>query len=277
MPRRPPKDYRCKDEFHAMGDHALFQNTSTAKRFPFLATVPQHELSLMFNVPPVDREQEKLNELQYSEPYVDPKISFRDLSSSNAPSSLVASKAGGGLGTSSSGGPGDDNNSNSGDGSNVGVGGAHHQHNRRDQLAGSRPAFIPSNASHAKKAVLGTPESIFVGTYQDTYLHTQKSFAASQSLVVSHRPFSRGVSNLAAAELIENKYYLNAMDSEVAQQVREMTKHRIKENRAMLQEQQKDQILRSRGQTRGSSGHNGSHLPALTSGPRPMTGSTLPK
>ncbi|CUG16922.1 Hypothetical protein, putative [Bodo saltans] len=248
-----------------MGDHALFQNTSTAKRFPFLATVPQHELSAMFNVPAVDREQEKLNELQYSEPYVDPKISFRELSSSNAPSSSSAAKANRGLGASSGGGgEGGDYNSANGD-SNSNNGGGTLQ---RDQLASSRPAFIPSNASHAKQAVLGTQESVFVGTYQDEYLHTQKSFAASQSLVVSHRPFSRGRSNLAAAELIGNKYYLNAMDSEVAQQVREMTKHRIKENRAILQEQQLEQILRNRGQhSRGASG-SGSRLPALTSGPR---------
>lgn len=253
-----------------MGDHALFQNTSTAKRFPFLATVPQHELSVMFNVPPVDRELEKLNELQYSEPYSDPKISFRELSSSNAPSAALANKSSGGAGggtlaTSSSGGA-DEYASSNGSGAM-----AHHRSTGGDAPGTTRPAFIPANASSAKKAVLGTSESVFVGTYKDEYLHTQKSFAASQSLVINHRPFSRGGSSLAAGELISNQYYLNATDSDVARQVREMTKHRVKENRAMLQEQQEEMLRRNRGQSRGSD----RRLPALPPGPRPMTGSTL--
>lgn len=244
-----------------MGDHVLFQNTSTAKRFPFLATVPQHELSTMFNVPPVDREAEKLKELQYSEPYMDPRVSFRELSSSNTPSHTHERAAGGGAigGDSTGGGGGGPDGSSA---ANM-----------------VRPAFTPTNAATAKKSILGTHESVFVGTYQDRYLHDQKSFAAASALLVSSRPFSRGGSSLAASELLANTYYLNAMDSEVAQQVREMTKHRIKVNRAIFQDQQQ-RTHNNNNRKYGGSGDDQSRpaLPALAaSGPRPMTGSAPPR
>lgn len=68
-----------------MGDHALFYNRATAKRFPMLAKVPQHELAAMFNVPMVEPEALKEEELQFSEPYNDAQYNFRPSTSGKLP------------------------------------------------------------------------------------------------------------------------------------------------------------------------------------------------
>ena len=76
MPRKPPAASTAKK--HVMGDHTLFHNASTAKRFPMIRKVPQHELAAMFNVPIVDPYEAKRREVElYSEPYNDTAYNFR--------------------------------------------------------------------------------------------------------------------------------------------------------------------------------------------------------
>ena len=76
MPRPPHRNFDVTR--HQMGDHVLFHNASTAKRFPLLAAVPQTELAEMFNVPMVDRAREKDEELMYFEPHQEKVFSFRE-------------------------------------------------------------------------------------------------------------------------------------------------------------------------------------------------------
>ncbi len=64
---------------HYMGDHPLFHNAITAKRFPALANVPGDELAGMFNVDPVDREEVQREELMYYEPHRDKPVALREL------------------------------------------------------------------------------------------------------------------------------------------------------------------------------------------------------
>jgi hypothetical protein len=62
-----------------MGDHPLFHNASTAKRFPDISSVPPDELASLFNVDPVDKEMVAAEELMFHEPHVDPKPNLRVL------------------------------------------------------------------------------------------------------------------------------------------------------------------------------------------------------
>lgn len=210
-----------------MGDHVLFANTSTAKRFPFLASIPQHELAAMFSVPPVDRVEEKRQELLYCEPYVDQRIVFR-------------------------------------------------------QSAVGKKPFVPCNPSQAVATLEGTKESLFVGTYND--------FTESQrELSITHKkrqadlhpaPFSKGRSAVAAGELLHNQFFLNSVDTEIAQKVKEMTMHRIKAGREALGGSGYGKLARPPSKPNTASGPA---KPKISKGhyqradePRPMTGTAAP-
>lgn len=73
--RHPPRKYN--QDVHYMGDHPLFHNAATAKRFPLLATVPQEELASMFSVAPVDKQEERMQELMFYEPHNDKPYDMR--------------------------------------------------------------------------------------------------------------------------------------------------------------------------------------------------------
>jgi hypothetical protein len=62
-----------------MGDHPLFHNAVTAKRFPALASVPSEQLAAAFNVDPVDKEALQREELMYHEEHQDKRPPLRDL------------------------------------------------------------------------------------------------------------------------------------------------------------------------------------------------------
>lgn len=64
---------------HYMGDHPLFHNAVTAKRFPALANVPSDELAAMFSVDPVDKEATQREELMFHEEHRDKPVPLRDL------------------------------------------------------------------------------------------------------------------------------------------------------------------------------------------------------
>lgn len=192
--RKPPRS--ISTDVHCMGDHVLFHHARTSKRFPFLSSVPQSELANLFHVAPVDREAEKMEELRYSEPYVDPNVVFRE------------------------------------------------------RAVGKKP-FVPTNPRKAKDSIVGTVDSVHVGTYYDHWLAEQESSAKAKGAIICTMPFSRGGSALAASEAIQNRCYLNAVDTEIAAQVREMTRHRIKVNRELLAEREAE--LRRRLDGRGES------------------------
>ena len=233
--RKPPK---CYDESrHYGGNHVLFHNGSTSKRFPQLAAIPQTQLASMFNVPMIDKEEEKLKELEYCEPHQDPRINFR----SSAPPTGSASPYFGGSASVKSTSP----NSNS----------PHQSQQQRLGTAtssGSRTPFVPVNPSRAKDEIAVTRESVLVGTYYDQIL-AEKKIAQDDALArerISTKAFTSTGNSLKAAENIQGKDYLQAVDSDIAKQVRELTHHRIKVNREIMEEKARSQRVKGRSAPR---------------------------
>lgn len=226
MPRRPPSE--LDPSAHVMGQHVLFHNASTSKRFPFLASVPQNDLANMFRVPLVDREEEKRHEMRFSEPYLDQRIQFREAARDKKP-------------------------------------------------------FVPTNAAAAKETLVGTKESVYVGTYRDAELSEKRYLEESQKGIISQTPmFFGATSGLAAGEAIHNRYFLNAgvMNEKAAERVREMSKHRISMNRQLLIEQgygKSPKRQRPETQLRLTASSQGlkPSLPTV-SAPRPMSGLQAP-
>ena len=201
--RKPPK---CFDTSrHYGGNHVLFHNNSTSKLFPQLAALSQEQLSTMFNMPLIDREEEKLKELEFGEPHQERISNFR---SQAAPSPFFTGAEGSSMKQQTAGGTG---------------GGA---------------KFIPINPTQAKADIAASDESVLVGTYYDKIISDKKAHATAMLLrdTVSTKSFISSGSALEASERIQSKDFLLAVDSDIARQVRELTQNRIKVNREILEE-----------------------------------------
>jgi hypothetical protein len=210
--RKPPK---CYDESrHYGGNHVLFHNNSTSKLFPQLAAIPQSQLATMFNMPMIDKEEEKLKELEYCEPHQDRRINFR---SQATPSPFFGSSSGK---------------------NQPGAAGSSSQRTGTANSSSNRGVFVPVNPSKAKDEIAVTRESVLVGTYYDQVLAQKRDAeaAAAARERVSSRSFTSASSALQASERIQTREYLLAVDTDVARQVRELTQHRIKVNREILEE-----------------------------------------
>ena len=84
--RNMPRTYspnKFHSRYHKMGDHPLFHNGSTAKMFPAISELPSDRISDLYNVKPVNKQEEYEQETLFHEPLtqVAANYTFRDVDS----------------------------------------------------------------------------------------------------------------------------------------------------------------------------------------------------